>query len=160
MKPMRSVLCLVVLLTMTLSACALEMPADPRGTLDHVSGGVLRVGATENFPWVEVPDGTAGEVVPKGSEAELIESFATSLNADITWMTGSESSLMAALERGELDIVIGGFDDQTVWAEQAAVTVPFTETAGPWPSPIVERIQRATGQLGSGVEPEHRATAR
>lgn len=128
---MRAVRGLVLVLGVMLSACAVQMPSDPHGTLDHVTGAVMRVGATENSPWVEIPDGTAGEVVPTGSEPELVENFAASLDADISWMVGSEATLIAAMERGELDMVIGGFDDQTLWSKKAATTVPYTEDVGP-----------------------------
>lgn len=131
MKRMRSVHAIIVLVVTMLSACAIEVPADPEGTLNNVTGAVLRVGATENAPWVDVPDGTPGDVVPTGSEAALVESFAQSLGAEISWLTGSEATLVGALERGEIDMVIGGFDAQTLWSKKAAVTVPYLESPGP-----------------------------
>lgn len=39
--------------------------------------------------------------------------------------------MVGALERGELDVVIGGFDAQTPGAAKAATTLPYTEIAGP-----------------------------
>lgn len=131
MELARSVQTLIALLTMTLSACAVQIPADPHGTLDHVTDGVLRVGITENPPWVEIPDGAAGQAVPTGTEPALIEDFSGTLNADISWHPGNEATLVGALERGELAVVIGGFDAQTPGSAKAATTLPYTEIAGP-----------------------------
>lgn len=41
---------------------------------------------------------------------------------------GSEAGLVTALERGTLDVVVGGFLDSTPWQEHAAVTRPYRET--------------------------------
>ena len=50
---------------LTLTACGTSFPADPDGTLGRVSGGVLRVGASENDGWVtaELP----AEYLPGGA---------------------------------------------------------------------------------------------
>lgn len=104
------------------------MPADPRGTLDRADGGTLRVGVAENPPWIEL-DTSGAE--PTGSEADLISQFAQERDATVDWAEGSEAVLVAALDRGELDIVVGGFLDDTPWVEKAAATRPYTEREGP-----------------------------
>lgn len=114
-----------------LAGCGLTVPSDPEGTLDRVSGDVLRVGVTHHEPWVVVADG--GD--PAGEEPALLEAFAASLDADVDWTVGNEESLVAALERGDLDVVIGGFTDATPWADRAATTVPYTEAPRPDGSP-------------------------
>lgn len=106
----------------------MSVPSDPHGTLAEVQNGTIRVGLTENPPWVEL-DG-AGDV-PAGSEPELITEFAETHGATIEWSVGSEAVLASALERGELDIVLGGFLDDTPWIEKAAATRPYTESEGP-----------------------------
>lgn len=121
----------IAALTIVLSACAIQIPTDPDGTLDQVSGGHLRVGVTENPPWVVLPDTRRSDDAPTGTEPDLVEQFASSLDADVVWRTGSEAALVRALERGELDLVIGGFDDQTVWTQLAAMTLPYAESTGP-----------------------------
>ncbi len=113
----------VAVSAVVLSGCATAMPADPRGTLDRVQGGVLRVGATEHAPWVQL-DGDE----PVGTEPALVEEFAQRLDAEVSWTTGSEAMLVDALERGELDVVIGGFLESTPWSERGAATRPFAET--------------------------------
>ncbi|MFJ4045686.1 transporter substrate-binding domain-containing protein [Microbacterium sp. NPDC089987] len=112
-----------LLLLVALTGCGIQMPADPHGSIDRIEGGTLRAGATEQPPWVDVHD--AGE--PTGSEPELIEEFAAQMDARVEWTTGSEADLLAALERGELDLVVGGFLDDTPWTDRGAVTRPYTE---------------------------------
>ncbi|WP_261165463.1 transporter substrate-binding domain-containing protein [Microbacterium sp. Marseille-Q6965] len=108
-----------------LTGCGIQIPNDPHGTLDRVAGGTLRVGATENPPWVELEDDE-----PEGSEPALIEAFAAAQDATVEWTTGSEADLLDALERGRLDVVVGGFLDDTPWVDKAATTFPYTATAG------------------------------
>ncbi len=43
------------------------------------------------------------------------------------WSESGEEQLFEALKRGDLDMVIGGFTDQTPWTEYGAVTRPYTE---------------------------------
>lgn len=113
----------LALLAIVLVGCGVQIPADPHGSLDRIEGGTLRAGATEEPPWVQVHDAGA----PTGSEPELLVEFARSLDAEVAWTTGSEADLMTALERGELDVVVGGFLDDTPWADRAAITRPYAE---------------------------------
>ena len=117
----------VALLAILLAGCGIRIPADPHGTLDRVEGGVLRVGVTDNPPWIEVRDGAE----PVGSEVELITAFAAEHDADIEWTEGSEAELLTALDRGELDVLLGGFIDDTPWIQEGAITRPYTEVEGP-----------------------------
>ncbi len=109
-----------------LAGCGLTVPSDPEGTLDRVRGDVLRVGATHHEPWVVV----TGDGDPTGDEPALLEEFAAELDAEIMWTVGNEESLVEALERGDLDVVVGGFTDTTPWSDRAAATVPYTEAPG------------------------------
>jgi ABC-type amino acid transport substrate-binding protein len=117
---------LAAVLAAGLTGCGIQMPADPDGTLDRVEGGALRVGATENPPWVELGDGPG----PAGTEPALIEAFAAQHDAEVEWTTGSEAELLDALERGTLDVVVGGFLDDTPWVDKGATTFPYTASAG------------------------------
>lgn len=111
---------------LALSGCGLQVPADPDGTLENVTGGVLRVGASPNGDLVQVDD--AGAV--RGSEAEAVERFADSIDADIEWTVGSEEALVRGLERHQLDLVIAGLTDATPWSEHAGMTRPWAEVPG------------------------------
>jgi polar amino acid transport system substrate-binding protein len=99
-----------------------QVPADPDGTLDRVSGGTMRVGITESPPWTELRDGGR-----TGIEVDLAEDFARSLDARVEWTEGSEADLVEALERGELDLVIGGLTMRSPWSKHAAFTRPYAE---------------------------------
>lgn len=113
----------IAVATLVLTGCGMQVPADPEGTLERVEGGVLRVGVTENAPWVEL--GANDE--PSGTEPALITAFAEQHGATIEWTDGSEAELVDALDRGELDLVLGGFLEDTPWVEHAAATRPYVE---------------------------------
>lgn len=135
---------LAALLVPLLAGCGLKMPSDPEGTLDRVAGGTLRVGISHNPPWTETgtgpdtvsrtgPDeatvgaGSTG-TAPAGTEAELVRAFAAEHNARVEWVSGGESNLVRRLERGELDLVIGGLTKDSPWSKYAALTQPYLET--------------------------------
>ena len=119
---------LAAILAVALAGCGLQIPADPHGTLDRVTDGMLRVGVTDNDPWVTQamsrPDGAA----PGGIEPALVVEFADGLRAEVEWHPGSEAALVEALHRGELDMVIGGFLADTPWSDRGATTQPYATT--------------------------------
>jgi len=111
------------LLSFLSTAC--DIPKDPEGTSERIaSTHELRVGVTDNPPWVSA---THGE--PGGIEAKLVRKFAKNVQAHVLWTTGSESVLVEALKRHELDVVIGGFEKRTQWSSQAGITQPFAKDA-------------------------------
>ena len=112
-----------VLLMTASTGCGSTVPVDTAGTLSRVRDGELRVGITHNPPWTDTSP-AAGMV---GSEVQLVERFAAKLDADISWSEGSEAILADSLHRGELDLVIGGFTDDTPWTQDAAITAPYLE---------------------------------
>lgn len=109
------------------TGCGVQIPADPDGTLERVRGGVLRVGVSPAPPWTSA--GVGGE--PDGVEISLVRDFADSIEADVEWEDGGEEHLVASMERGELDLVVGGVTAKTPWAKQAAVTRPYVTVTGP-----------------------------
>lgn len=119
--------CVLVLLMGVLLGCGVSFPADPDHTLDRVRGGVLRVGASPNEPWIS----WSSEPEPAGREADLIRAFADSLDARVEWVRGSEEALIKRLERGELDVVAAGLTAETPWLEKAAITKPYATAQGP-----------------------------
>ncbi|MBF4995312.1 transporter substrate-binding domain-containing protein [Arthrobacter gandavensis] len=118
---LRSVPATVALLAVV--GCVGHFPADPDQTLTDVTGGTLRVGASVNPPYVE----DQGRHL-SGSEVELVEHYAQTLDANIEWTQGGEEDLMGRLEHGELDLVIGGLTDKTPWTKKAGLTRPYTES--------------------------------
>jgi polar amino acid transport system substrate-binding protein len=99
-----------------------DLPRDPKGTLDRVRGGTLRVGLVENSPWVL----RAGES-PAGLEPELVRRLAGELGATPEWIWGGEQEHMEAVERNELDLVVGGLTDETPWKDRVGLTGAYFE---------------------------------
>ena len=126
------VLLLVAVLTPLLAGCGGNFPADPEGTLERVTGGTLRVGVSPNPPWTEIS--TEGK--PTGTEVRLVEDFATTLPAQVSWTVGGEESLIKTLENGGLDLVIGGLTADTPWTDYVAITKPYADATGPDGKPI------------------------
>jgi ABC-type amino acid transport substrate-binding protein len=102
------------------------MPYDPGGTLDRVRGGTLRAGVSVNEPWTRLEGGQ-----PAGVEVTLLREFADGLGARVEWVVKSESELMQALERRELDVVVGGLTYDTPWKERVGLTGSYLTADGP-----------------------------
>jgi len=110
-----------------LAGCGVTVPTDPDGTLDDVRGGELHVGVSPHEPWTSLgPDGA-----PSGLEVDLVEGFAGTLDADVVWTTGGEEELVGDLERGELDLVVGGLTASTPWTSHGAPTVAYVTVTDP-----------------------------
>ena len=50
------------------------------------------------------------------------------LGADIEWVSGTEHVLAEELKHGELDLVIGGLNDKTPWAQHGGLTRVYAES--------------------------------
>lgn len=111
---------LMVALLLSLAGCS-TMPRDPGGTLERVrETSVLRVGASPSGDLVR-PDGDA----VGGSEARLVTGYATSLGARVRWRVGGEEELVAAMERGEIDVIVGGLSAASPWVDTVSLTRPY-----------------------------------
>jgi polar amino acid transport system substrate-binding protein len=107
-------------------ACAScsDLPRDPKNTLRRIENEKkMRVGLVENPPWVI--RSANGE--PAGAEVELIKNLAAQMDAQAEWHWGNEQQQFEALERFELDLVVGGFHDKTPWSKQIGLTSPYFE---------------------------------
>ena len=122
MRRLGSKVALILASALALAGCG-TYPADPAGTLERVVDGTLRVGASENGEWVEI----SGEDV-QGTDADLVRDFAARLGADIDWVPGTEHVLAEELKHGQLDLVIGGLDDKTPWAQHGGLTRVYAES--------------------------------
>lgn len=107
------------------TGCGVQVPADPDGTLDRVTGGELRVGAVPDPGLVEV---TGDD--PSGPLVDLVEEFADTIDAETEWTVASEETLVSELETGALDLAVGGFTDQSPWADRVGLTRGYTAIPG------------------------------
>src|ERR671913_1831905 len=64
----------VVLVLVVVASAGCGFPRDPRGTLDSVQNGTMRVGIVANDPWARMEDGRAS-----GVEVDLLGDFAEEL---------------------------------------------------------------------------------
>src|SRR5690554_3151248 len=92
---------LAVWVLVTVPGC--RYPRDIEHSLERIQGGVMRVGVSENPPWV-IRSGSDAT----GVEPEMIKVLAEHLDAEIQWYWGTESELMLALAERQLDIAAGG----------------------------------------------------
>jgi polar amino acid transport system substrate-binding protein len=106
------------------AASGCEIPQDPDGTLDRVTGGTMRVGVTEADPWVTLERGEP----TGGVEVELVRRFARDLDAEIEWIDGSEEELVNALKEGSLDLLVAGMTNKSRWHKDVAFTRPYVES--------------------------------
>jgi polar amino acid transport system substrate-binding protein len=101
-----------------------DVPQDPDGTLDRVTGGTMRVGVTNADPWVMLE----GDQPSGGVEVELVRRFARDLDAQVEWVDGSEEELVNAAKEGSLDLLIAGMTKKSRWKKDVAFTRPYVET--------------------------------
>lgn len=110
-------------IVVALSGCS-SIPRDPDGTLEHVvESGELRVGAS--------PSGERVDLVgddPSGTEIDLVEGFAQELGVEVVWTVSGETELVGAMERGDLDVLVGGLQADSPWSDKVAVTRAYAES--------------------------------
>lgn len=114
---------LAILLVAALAVVGCDVPRDPEGTLERVTGGTMRVGVSESDPWV-VLEGSE----PAGVEVEIVKRFAADLGAGIEWHEGTVEELAAALHVRELDLVIAGLTSTAKITSEATLTHPYLTT--------------------------------
>lgn len=111
-----SVLCSRVVAVLTLCtflvACDdMRFPRDPEKTLETVlAEGRMTVAVADSPPWVT----TGGEGPPQGAEVDVVQAFADELGVAIEWRRLDAFAALEALERGDIDLAIGGFDRKAV----------------------------------------------
>jgi polar amino acid transport system substrate-binding protein len=90
-----------------LSACDdLRFPRDVEETLKTVlSEQKMTVAVSENPPWVVL----ANSGPPQGVEADLTRAFAEELGIAIKWKHLGAFAALEGLEKGDIDLAIGGF---------------------------------------------------
>ncbi|MET0735677.1 MAG: hypothetical protein ABWY55_08545 [Microbacterium sp.] len=135
-----------LLLTGVLAGCG-AIPSDPEGSLDRITDGVLRAGASPSGTLVVVVDD--GDVT--GPLADLVEGFAEDRGARVEWTVDSEEDLVDGLEAGDLDLAIGGMTDATPWGERVSVTRGYDAIPGS-SGPVVVLLPLGENALQSALE--------
>jgi polar amino acid transport system substrate-binding protein len=95
---------LVSILALVPISVGCDFPRDPRGTLQAVRNGTMRVGIVDNEPWTRMEDGRTS-----GIEVELLKDFARELGAETSFVSGTTPELLEAARQGEVDVLVGGF---------------------------------------------------
>lgn len=138
---------LVMAFAAALAGCGAQIPVDPEGSLDRIAGGELRVGASPSGTLVEV-DGSA----VTGPLPRLIEGFADSRDARVTWTVASEEDLVRDLEAGDLDLAVGGMTDETPWADRVSVTRGYPQVPGSGGEAVVVLLPLGENALQAALE--------
>lgn len=97
-----------------------QFPRDVDGTLEKVQNGILKVGVTENPPWVIRTNSGAA-----GIEPEIILALAETLNAEVHWYWDNETELLQALSERQVDVVIGGLIKESPLKKLVTFTKPY-----------------------------------
>ena len=119
--------------------CA-SLPRDPKETLRQLQSRPLRVGLVEHPPWVVRTNDE-----PAGVEVDLIRNFAAQLGTTPDWHWGGEQEQMEALEHYQLDVVLGGFTDETPWSKYVGITRPYFEETYRVATPQGSQLQNLKG---------------
>lgn len=146
MRP-RIVSAFAVATTLALALTGCGIPADPDGSLDRITGGVLRAGASPSGNLVMVDGDEVSGVLP-----EVIEDFAAARDARVEWTVDSEEDLVDDLASGRLDVAVGGMTAQTPWAEQVSVTRAYPELPGANGADVVILLPMGENGLQAAIE--------
>lgn len=104
---------LLWLLVLVLAGC--DLPRDPEGTLERVSGGELRVGVL------------TGNERALTEDRRVVDALAQRIGARPTFHPGDAHDLLFDLQHGALDLVIGGLPSKTPFVQD----VGLSKSAGP-----------------------------
>src|SRR4051812_15403305 len=95
-------------------------PKDPRHTTNRVEGGVVRVGVTDNAPYVRLQPGGAS-----GIEPDIARLIAADAHARIDWIPAAEGVLLNELKEGQLDLALVGATQQNPWVKELGAPKPY-----------------------------------
>jgi len=121
----------LTLVALLLSASCSDFPHDPEGTLDRVrADGAFRVGIVARGAPV-----TAQEQL-------FLQQVARAANARPQIEHAASESLLARLEEGELDLVLGEFDAASPWLKRVTFIPPLSARSAEGDAAIVSAVAR------------------
>lgn len=120
----RTALASLAVLWATVIGC--DLPRDPNDSLARARRSGLHVGAVVSPPWV-LPERPHQTRPGGGIEVELIDAFARSLGADVTWSIGPEQLLAERLRSFELQLVVGGLHEDNPYLKHLGSSRPYGE---------------------------------
>ncbi len=97
-----------------------NIPRDPENSWENIKSDGLNVGVIINPPYTFQKNSTFA-----GSEIELIKNFAKHHDIQITYESGNETDLIEKLENYEIDILLGGFTEKSIWTKKVGLTTPY-----------------------------------
>ena len=101
----------LLVVCITLTAC------DPEKTLETVlADREMTVAFADNPPWVTFHS----EGAPQGMEVDMVRAFAEELGVAIDWKRLGAFAALEGLERGDIDLAIGGFGRKDVMSVAGA----------------------------------------
>lgn len=103
------------LLSLGLALGACDLPVDPAGSTERISGGTLRVGEI------------TGNDAALQADRAIVAVLADGLDAEIEIHEGETHDLIHRLEAGEIDIVVGGLPAATPHGDR----IGMSREAGP-----------------------------
>lgn len=136
---MRRLLATLVL-PLLLAACS-----DPGSALSRAeSTGILTVGVVDNPPRTVPTEG--GEVT--GPAADLISDYADSIGAHPSWQVGELDALASAVDRGEVDVIIGADAEAKGVTPTSSAGDAGTVLVGEQETPLKESIDAWLAERG------------
>lgn len=93
-----------------------ELPRDTAGTSERVRAGTMRVGEV-------------GGAEHSRLEA-LLARLAEQTGPQVSIASGAAEPLLMRLEAGELDLIVGEFDQKTPWSKRVTFSKPLASTKG------------------------------
>ncbi|MGE9784048.1 transporter substrate-binding domain-containing protein [Janibacter sp. G368] len=129
-----------LVLPLLLAACS-----DPGSALSRAeSTGILTVGVVDNPPRTVPTEG--GEVT--GPAADLISDYADSIGAHPSWQVGELDALASAVDRGEVDVIIGADAEAKGVTPTSSAGDAGTVLVGEQETPLKESIDAWLAERG------------
>lgn len=107
---------------MLILAGACDLPRDSQSSWEAAKKTGLKVGIVVNPPFCYNENGSL-----KGSEVQLLREFARNEGLEISFEVGSETGLVERLEDYDLQVLAGGFKNNTIWKKKVGLTTTYMD---------------------------------